>query len=752
MENPNFDINKYLMANTKSTKDYILLVRNNLKILLLISAVIIALAIIYAIISKDVYKSSLAIKISQQGQDILENQGSGYQSIESSDRFIANEIGIIQNYNTRERIARALIDTFDNSSDKSQFKLLSAKEGKGINGHRSLSEIAGILKSKLTVEQSPGTDVIELSAESGSPYEASLIANAAAEQYKRLNLEINRQHLTNIRTFLEKRAEEKLAELGSSEDTLIRFRERGGIVSLDVQSSGLITQLSQLDAQRDAAKIELMTSSENLKQYKSYLGRQDPNLVKYLEGQTSQAYIEGLQKQIAELQVNRDMAMSMKKSDLDVSAKAREFDARIADLKSKLNEVISALKTNAFTSYPEQIRQVAQRLVEEEINNNALTVKLSQLENIIGRYEQDFRRMPKASIELAQYERKRASIQQLYALVDQKYQEAMINELSQPGNVFIIGKARIPDAPEKPNRMMIILFGLILGPVVAFGYLLIKDYFDNKVKTPIDIEKNDIKYLTWVPNFITNGEEGSAKHELIVINEPDSPASESFRSVRARIRFASADNNNIHTILVTSPAEQEGKTVISMNLAASFAQSDKKTLLIDCDLRRPRIHNVMEVDKKPGLVDYLAGRAKLEDIIRNTKQDKLFYITSGTIPSNPAELLESRAMKNFLAEIKNHFDMVILDSPPIVAVIDAEILSKIADGTILVISADKTEVELMNDAVELIKRDKVAFLGTVLNNFKYRSGYNYYYKYYYSYAGSSNGKKPIIKKIIRKST
>ncbi len=178
-------------------------------------------------------------------------------------------------------------------------------------------------------------------------------------------------------------------------------------------------------------------------------------------------------------------------------------------------------------------------------------------------------------------------------------------------------------------------------------------------------------------------------------------------------------------------------------MAGSFAQSNKRTLLIDCDLRRPTIHTTMGVDKKPGLSDHLSRRVKLEDIIRKTKTNNLSFITSGTIPTNPAELFESTAFIDFLQGIKEFFEIVILDSPPIIAVVDSEILAKQVDGTILVICADKTENRLMKDAVDLLKRNKVAFLGTVLNNFKKKSGYGYYYKYNYNYSRSSSqrGKK-----------
>ena len=347
--------------------------------------------------------------------------------------------------------------------------------------------------------------------------------------------------------------------------------------------------------------------------------------------------------------------------------------------------------------------------------------------------------LPEKSIELAQYERKRESLRQLYLLVEQKYQEAMINELSEPGNVTIIGKGRIPDKPAKPNRILFILIGLITGFSIAFGYLLIKDYFDDKVKTPEDILDKNINFLTWVPHFKSIGKNSSETNELIVMGQKDPVSNEAFSAIRTRVEFSMVDHSSLKTILITSAAEKEGKTVISINLAGTYAKSHKRTLLVDCDLRKPRVHSVFNVPKSPGLVNYLFNKAKLNDVIKTSEIKNLYYITAGTNPPNTADVLGSNAMKRFLMEMKEFFDIVIIDSAPIVAVIDTEILSKVIDGTILVVSSDKTEKKLMTDAFNLLKKDKESFLGTVLNNFKYKSGYGYYYKYYNNY--SSNGNK-----------
>ncbi len=741
----NFNLEKYLHGDTKSAKDYILLIRNNLKLIIGISVLILTLVIIYAYRQEDIYVSSVTLKITEPNISVLEPTSAMSMS-DRMDRFISNEIKVIQNFNTRKNIALALIDSFNNSSNRNLFSIVKNESGQG---HKTSEYIAGILDGAMWAEQVPGVDVIMISSQSTSAFEAALIANTSAVEYQRVNLAISRAKLTKIREFLEEQSKEKLADLKIAEDSLMKFQEKGGIVSMEIQSTGLISQLSDLDAQKQATKIELTTSNEVLKQYKFFLRKQDPQLAEYLENQTSQAYITALQEQLAELQVNRDLALSIKSSNIDVSAKVKEFDERIVELQQKLNTVISSIKAEGFSGNPEQVRELAQKTIEEEIRNSTLSVRLEQLEAASRKYETELRRLPKTSTALSRYQRERESVQQLFLLINDKYQEAVINELSQSGNVYVLDPAGVPGRPAKPNRQLIILFGLVLGIAASVGFIIIKDFLDDTIKTPEDIEKKEISFLSWVPHYRSNGKRPEYNEYLLTAFESDSPISESFRAVRARIQHSRIESEFPKVILVTSPAKHEGKTFVSVNLAASFAESGKKTLLIDCDLRIPRIHSVMNVNKKPGLSDYLEGKAKLDEIIRAVKIKSLNYITAGTSQSNPAEVLESSAMKDFLIEIRDFFDLIIIDSPPIVAVIDAEILAKRVDGTILVISADKTEKRLMTDAVELLKQNNVSFLGTVLNNFKYKSGYGYYYKYYYNYSNSTDKKRRFGRSKIK---
>jgi len=262
----------------------------------------------------------------------------------------------------------------------------------------------------------------------------------------------------------------------------------------------------------------------------------------------------------------------------------------------------------------------------------------------------------------------------------------------------------------------------------------VKNYFDNTVKTPDDIQNRNMNVLAWIPLIGGIDEKTNKEFEFIVAKRPDAIPSEAFRALRTRIQFSKVGKDKIKTILITSSAPKEGKTTVTVNLAGSFALANKKTVIVDADLRKPRVHNIFNAKRYPGFTDYFFGQVELQEIIRKSNVDNLHYVTAGTIPPNPSEILGSEQMEEFLGMLKKEYDIVILDSPPIIAVTDSEILSKMVDASILVVSANQTETDLMEKSVEILSRDNDSFIGVLLNRFSYKSGYGSYYKYYYYYS------------------
>ncbi|MFA5804673.1 MAG: polysaccharide biosynthesis tyrosine autokinase [Melioribacteraceae bacterium] len=722
-------------------RDYINLVKLNFVPIFLISLTGLLVAIIYAINAPNIYKSTTVLRLSKPQGSVL--QGSLLPEFQDfgSDRFIANEIEILKSYHLRERVANSLQDSFKISNTKNKFSLIfeeSSNFQPNSNQIKSVSAIVGMLSSKVSIDQKRGLDIVEVSAESPSPTESALIANCYAAAYKEINLSYNRMQLTVVKNFLAQQRNDKLSELAGVEETLKNYKEQRGIVELPEQTKELIRQSSDFEAKRNAVKIDLTMSEKTLNQYKEELKKKAPDITNYIENLATEPYIKKLYDQLGELKVQRDRAVSS--AGANSQRIQKEFDTKINDLQDKLSNQLSVYKAGILASSPTEIKELTNKVIEEEIKNQSIVASFRKLNEIVGDYDKKMNLLPTSSIDLVRLERELSAYEKLYTLVEERYQEAVISEQSVPGNVLIIDEGLVPTRPAKPNRLLIVIIGLVLGVGMGIGFAFVRNYLDNTVKTPEDISNRNINILAWIPR-IEGMESGNKDFEFIVAKKPDASASEAFRALRTRIKFSKLDKETLKTILVTSPTAQEGKTTTAINLAGSFALANFKTIILDADLRKPRIHSIFNQKRFPGFTDYFFGQATFDEIVRKSEINNLDYVTAGTIPPNPSEILGSTQMEAFLEKLKTKYDYIIIDSPPIIAVTDSEILSSLVDGTLLVVSANNTEIELMEKAVQLLSHERSSFIGVLLNNFTYRSGYGSYYKYYYYYSRPTNGSK-----------
>ncbi|WP_020008250.1 CpsD/CapB family tyrosine-protein kinase [Salinicoccus albus] len=221
----------------------------------------------------------------------------------------------------------------------------------------------------------------------------------------------------------------------------------------------------------------------------------------------------------------------------------------------------------------------------------------------------------------------------------------------------------------------------------------------------------------------------SDPRELIVEREPKSPISEMFRTIRTNITYSSVDTS-VKSVLFTSATPDAGKSTIAANMAIAYAQAGNKTILVDADLRRPTTHYTFEMPNQRGLSTSIVNEVPMESIIRESETENLDVVTSGPVPPNPAELLSSKKMGHFLKTVSQQYDMVILDSPPILAVTDAQLLSKEADGTILVTDTEANNRDSLAQAKDLLEKADANILGVVLNNKKMDNKKDSYYYYY----------------------
>ncbi len=736
------------VEETNSLKDYLKLIKLNLIPILLITITGLIVSIIFALLAKDLFTATTAMKIQKpSGGGILDAPLLPEFSDFGNDRFIANEIEILKSYRLRTIVANALIDSFHVIDEPDSFynlydpKFEIVKENNDSRVLKSVTDLVEMLEDT-KIEQKRGLDIVTISYESHSPFEAKLISNTYADAYEGLSLRYTRQQLTTVVEFLKEQRQVQYNALLNVEEKLKVFQVEGGIIALDDQAKALIDMLSTFEAQRDATYIEMVVAEKTIEVYKAEINKKNPTIGKYIKSYATEPRMKALQESIAEFEMRRDLAISDTTiSDASENILVEQANRRIDELKAELDDELEKYKVSIFAASPEELRELSVLLLEAEVKYAALQSSYNNTKEVVLDYEARFNELPDQTISFARYQRELNVYEKLYVLVEEKYQESMIVEQSTAGNVIIIDPAIRPLEPSKPNRKLIVIIGLILGMGMGFGFAFVKDFMDNTVQTPEDIQKKNITVLGWIPKI--EGVSDNKEFEFIIAKKSDSIYSEAFRALRTKIQFAKIDKHRINTIHVTSSTPAEGKTTVSVNIAGSFAQTNRKTVVLDCDLRKPRMHKVFGGQRYPGFTDYFLGNTDFDAIVNKSELPNLDFITAGTIPPNPSEILGSEQMIAFIDKLKGIYDLVVIDSPPIIAVTDSEILSRIADASILVAAAGETDIELMTKAADLMQHENKSFIGVVLNKFSYRSGYGSYYKYYYYY--SHNREKAKVK-------
>lgn len=670
-------------------KFYINVIRSNMLPILLIFTVSVLCTFTYLFFAKNIYRSTTILKIDNPKGSILENPF-GELGDYRTERYILNQIEVLKSFYIRDVGATSILDSLKHVTDYTDFSFLISKSKKGDISFISQENLRKALIGIVGIAQKKGLDAVEISVESPSFKEAQLITLAYTDTYINYLKDLSRQDITAVKQFLAAEKEKKFAELDIAEAKLEDFQKRTGLLILDAQAENLVRIISQYDAEKNAADIELRASENGLGTLRNELKKIDPNLYDYIQGQVSKSYIEEFQRQIAEYEVKRDIENTTIKDPAVKEKVIEDANLRINELKRNLQDKVSELSAGVLANTPEEKRLLTEKILNSSIQVQSLKSKSSSLSNYLKRYEGDFAKLPSESIELAKLQREATSSEKLYLILEEKYQEATINERARIGNAILLDPGIDDFGAVKPKKSIIIISGLFIGLALGLIFAFTRNFLDRSIKTPDQIENRGMSVLSWIPNIEGMTDKSIAGSEFMVALKPKSPIAESFKALRTRVEFSKLESEPIKTILITSSIPSEGKTVVALNLAGTFAQSNKKVLLVDCDLRKPRAHAAIGTDRYPGLSDYLFKNVAFEDIVKKTQQENMWFIPSGTIPPNPSELLGSIQMKNFLSDMREKYDIIVLDSPPFITVTDAEILFNMTDGTILVAQANKT--------------------------------------------------------------
>lgn len=681
---------------------------------------------------KDIYESKVTVKIDKpQGNVLEEIRGPEFGG---QGNYISNQIALIKSYIVRDLATKSLLDTLKGEKIFNEYNyLIRVKNEKDTS---IISELAlrELLFKLVEVSNPKGIDNLEIAVKGTKFKENQLIAYTIANAYIKYNLDMSRAQLTSIRKLLEDEKKKKFDELSLAEASLEDYEKKTGIISMEENVKNLVARSSELEALRNENDIEIRVAESNLNQLESEYKKLDPQLNNYINSKINQPYFDKLLSEIANIEVQKQLALSEVTNTKVKAEVERDADNKIAALRKDYDTQLDIFKTGISATSPGIKEELATKLLQAQIEAKSLKNKQSAIAKITQGYDSKFSELPSTVIEYAKLERNKTASEKLYTTLEGKFQEALINERSRLGNASIIDPGTDNYGPIAPNRVRLILIGTSVGLALGFLFVFGLDKFDRTIKTPEDLENKGISVLCWIPNIEETDLENSPSHEFLMHMKNKSNISEAFKALRTRIQFAKLEDKPLKSILVTSSIPSEGKTTVSVNLAGSFALTGKKTLILDCDLRKPRVHSLFNLERYPGLSDYLFSNCTLEEITRKTELENLSVISAGTIPPNPSEILGSAQMKKFMQKLEDIYDIIIVDSPPFLSVTDSEILYNITDGAILVAQSNKTiKQALFTTYTRLTNVNKHNLLGVVLNNFKYKSSYGYYYNYYYYY-------------------
>ncbi len=747
----------------------------------IIFAVVTTLTVLYTFLQKPVYQATTQVLIQKNktgSSSLLEGMGDLIQPFESDERRITNELDILQTNLLRTNVAKELLNSpvilVDGKPDTMEIVLASKEDiQKGIMPFAPIGEVSGRLMGAVAFTNDRNSDIIVISAKSHSPQESEYIANTYAEQYYDLNLSSSRNMASNVRGFLGKQLDDTKKDLDVAENNLQNYMQTQGIVSLDDEAKQLIDVMSTFQAQRDDVVIQMKSQQQVLQSYRDQLAKIEPALSSNVSDAID-PYIKLLQEQIAKLQVNRDVALAQNPmvGNREVYNQIiAQTDSQITDLQRRLKDKTSKFLTmQVMASGSPQSSQggsgnydptgvykdLKLKILQQELDLNATQAQKNELDKIVERYDSEFSKIPKQSIDLAKLDRVEKSREKLFLLIQDNYQQAQIAEQSQFGYVQIVDPAVPPGRPVSPKIPLNLTLGILLGLALGVGFVFVLDYMDKSIKSPEDLEKRGFTVLASIPMISGSNPSGKGDEmeesvskdgitvpmRLITFHKPSDPVSEAYRSLRTAIQYSRIDKP-VKALLFASALPKEGKSTTVANLSVTFARAGLKTLVLDADFRRPVLHRLFSCDRKPGLVEYLRNEVDLNSVVRKTFVENLFLLPTGSLPPDPSEVLGSDAMAATMEVLKASFDFIIIDSPPVVAVTDSVILSKLADGVVFVALANRTEIDVLEKAYSTLKQVKAGIIGFVLNEFDVTKAYGAYYRYYryYHYYGHKEESK-----------
>jgi succinoglycan biosynthesis transport protein ExoP len=702
--------------------DYLLILRKHQWLILSFLLTVVTIVSVATFRMRPVYVAKSTIEIDRENSNILPFQGTdSYDYMMDLENYIETQSRIL----TSETLALQTVRN-SNLAEHPDFSgggpISEAIATGSLENQKKPPEIGAFLGS-LSVKRIPNSRLMEVSFESTDPQLAARILNSHLHNYIELNFQSKYNATTQASNWLKDQLDELKVRVEKSESARIEYERQNQIWSVDDKSNITTQRLSDLSKELTDAQ------TESLKREALYEFAESGDLDGVPELRDN-AVLQDMQKKRGDLSVQYTDAVNQYGPNFP---KVQRLQAQIKEVDDQMirerKGIIVQLK-NDYREAKQREELLSKALDQQKTDTNLMSEKLVQY-NILKRDAE--------------------SNKALYDGLLTKLKEAGISKGLQSSNIRVVDPAMVPSTPARPAKARNIALAFLVGLVGGVGLALLREYLDNTVKTPDDVETlARLPSLAVVPAFGDSG--GSNKKskflkgassnghekriELVAQHLPKSQMSEAFRALRTALLLSRADKPP-QVILVTSALPREGKTTAAANLAVTLAQLGDKTVLVDADLRKPGVGRLLNLGsgKYAGLSSYLAGVSTLDLVtVPHPAIPNLAAIPTGPLPPNPADLLSSHKMSDAIAELRKKYKFIVIDSPPIMAATDAVILSVQADGVLLVVRSGETPKEAFTRTRDLLTSVNSRLLGVVLNAVD-ASAPDYYYSYrYYPYS------------------
>ncbi|MBR8833977.1 MAG: polysaccharide biosynthesis tyrosine autokinase [Stigonema ocellatum SAG 48.90 = DSM 106950] len=597
------------------------------------------------------------------------------------------------------------------------------------DNQRKPLEMDGFLR-KLKIKSIRGTDVLDLSYRSIDPQEASAVINLLMHNYQENNIRTNRSEATAAREFLSEQLPQVETRVLEAEAALRRFKEEYKIIALDEEAKEGVKRLGELSDQitkTQALLGDVKSRSQALQSQLALNTQQAMELNTLSQSNAVQQILTEYQKVQDQLAVERSRYQKEHPAIINLLSKEKALREQ---LERRVGQTLASQK-----SVPEQNLQLGKlkqtltaNLVQSEVERLGLENQVGTFRKAFLLYQGRLRALPRLEQKQLQLERQLQVARGTYEQMLKRLQEVQVVENQNLGNARIISFASVPKKPVSPRIILNLVMGGFFGIFLALGTALILEAIDKSLKT-VEEAKQLLGYplLGTIPVFDQKAQGGSkeGKLELPVLNAPHSSVNAAFEMLQTNLGFTLSDKT-LKVIVVSSAVMGEGKSYVAANLAVATAQMGRRVLLVDADMRRPRQQEIWQIPNLMGLSNILVGQIELQTTVKEALVN-LELLTAGQIPPNPTALLDSQRMSTLLQKAAEDYDYVIIDTPPISMLADAMILSKQADGVLLVVRPGVVNSAAASFTRALLEQSRSQVLGMVVNGIGTGSSYGYYY-------------------------